>query len=113
MAWFQNLTVVLKFLPLLFVAVAGWFFVSAANFGPFNALGGSLELPEGREFVLDRVAVPEILGPNLVNPVRRMLGDLDGQALAGLLVGGILKADLRPGGGGHRELCAGASLVME
>jgi APA family basic amino acid/polyamine antiporter len=42
MAWFQNLTVVLKFLPLLFVAVAGWFFVSAANFGPFNASGGSL-----------------------------------------------------------------------
>jgi basic amino acid/polyamine antiporter, APA family len=42
MAWFQNLTVVLKFLPLLFVAVAGWFFVSSANFGPFNASGGSL-----------------------------------------------------------------------
>jgi APA family basic amino acid/polyamine antiporter len=42
MAWFQNLTVVLKFLPLLFVGVAGWFFVSKANFGPFNASGGSL-----------------------------------------------------------------------
>ncbi len=42
MAWFQNLTVVLKFLPLLFVAVAGWFFVKTANFGPFNASGGSL-----------------------------------------------------------------------
>jgi basic amino acid/polyamine antiporter, APA family len=42
MAWFQNLTVVLKFLPLLFVAVAGWFFVSAGNFGAFNASGGSL-----------------------------------------------------------------------
>jgi basic amino acid/polyamine antiporter, APA family len=42
MAWFQNLTVVLKFLPLLFVAVVGWFFVKAANFGPFNASGGSL-----------------------------------------------------------------------
>jgi APA family basic amino acid/polyamine antiporter len=42
MAWFQNLTVVLKFLPLLFVGVAGWFFVSSANFGPFNASGGSL-----------------------------------------------------------------------
>ena len=27
MAWFQNLTVVLKFLPLLFVGVVGWFFV--------------------------------------------------------------------------------------
>jgi basic amino acid/polyamine antiporter, APA family len=42
MSWFQNLTVVLKFLPLAFVAVAGWFFVSKANFGPFNASGGSL-----------------------------------------------------------------------
>jgi len=43
-------------------------------------LGETLELPEGREFVLDRVCTPEILGPNLVAPVRRMLGDLDGQA---------------------------------
>lgn len=42
MAWFQNLTVVLKFLPLLFVATVGWFFISSANFGPFNASGGSL-----------------------------------------------------------------------
>lgn len=42
MAWFQNVTVVLKFLPLLVVGVVGWFFVRAANFGPFNATGGSL-----------------------------------------------------------------------
>jgi basic amino acid/polyamine antiporter, APA family len=42
MAWFQNLTVVLKFLPLLFVGVVGWFFISAGNFGAFNASGGSL-----------------------------------------------------------------------
>ncbi len=42
MAWFQNVTVVLKFLPLLFVGVVGWFFVTSANFGPFNATGGSL-----------------------------------------------------------------------
>jgi basic amino acid/polyamine antiporter, APA family len=42
MAWFQNLTVVLKFLPLLFVGIVGWFFVSKGNFGPFNASGGSL-----------------------------------------------------------------------
>jgi basic amino acid/polyamine antiporter, APA family len=41
-AWFQNVTVVLKFLPLLFVGVVGWAFVKAANFGPFNASGGSL-----------------------------------------------------------------------
>jgi APA family basic amino acid/polyamine antiporter len=42
MAWFQNLTVVLKFLPLLFVGVVGWFYVRSANFGPFNASGESL-----------------------------------------------------------------------
>jgi basic amino acid/polyamine antiporter, APA family len=41
-AWFQNLTVVLKFLPLLFVGVAGWFWVSKGDFGAFNASGGSL-----------------------------------------------------------------------
>jgi len=42
MAWFQNVTVVLKFLPLLFVGVIGWFFVSGSNFPKFNASGGSL-----------------------------------------------------------------------
>jgi basic amino acid/polyamine antiporter, APA family len=42
MAWFQNLTVVLKFLPLLFVGIVGWFWVSKGNFGAFNASGGSL-----------------------------------------------------------------------
>src|SRR5580698_3077114 len=41
-AWIQNITVVLKYLPLLFVAVVGWFFISKANFGAFNASGGSL-----------------------------------------------------------------------
>jgi basic amino acid/polyamine antiporter, APA family len=40
-AWFQSVTVVLKFLPLLFVGVVGWAFIKAANFGPFNASGGS------------------------------------------------------------------------
>jgi basic amino acid/polyamine antiporter, APA family len=42
MAWFQNITVVLKFLPLALVGIVGWFFVHNANFGPFNASGGSL-----------------------------------------------------------------------
>ncbi len=42
MAWFQNLTVILKFLPLAFVGIVGWFFVDSANFGGFNATGGSL-----------------------------------------------------------------------
>lgn len=42
MAWFQNVTVVLKFLPLLFVGVVGWLFVDSAHFGAFNGSGGSL-----------------------------------------------------------------------
>ena len=42
MSWFQNLTVVLKFLPLLFVGIVGWFFISSGNFGAFNASGGNL-----------------------------------------------------------------------
>ena len=42
MAWFQNVTAVLKFVPLLFVGVVGWFFVRSVNFGSFNASGGSL-----------------------------------------------------------------------
>jgi APA family basic amino acid/polyamine antiporter len=42
MAWFQNVTVVLKFLPLAMVGLVGWFFVKDVNFGPFNATGGSL-----------------------------------------------------------------------
>ena len=42
MAWLQNVSVVLKFLPLVVVGVVGWFFIRAQNFGPFNASGGSL-----------------------------------------------------------------------
>lgn len=42
MAVFQNITVVLKFAPLLLVGVVGWFFVKSADFGPFNATGNSL-----------------------------------------------------------------------
>ena len=59
-------------------------------------LAETLELPEGRAFVLDRVCTPEILGPSLVEPVRRLFEDLDGRTLAEFLIGGILKADLHP-----------------
>jgi len=59
-------------------------------------LAETLELPEGRAFVLDRVCTPENLGPSLVDPVRHLLEGLDGTELAQYLVGGILKADLHP-----------------
>jgi arginine deiminase len=60
-------------------------------------LAESLAVPEGRAFVLDRICTPEIFGPNLVRPVRRLFDDLDGSALAQYLIGGVLKADLHPG----------------
>ncbi|HEV2370532.1 MAG TPA: arginine deiminase [Streptosporangiaceae bacterium] len=59
-------------------------------------LAETLELPEGRAFVLDRVCTPETLGPMLISPVRQLFEDLDGPRLAEYLVGGVLKADLRP-----------------
>ncbi|WP_037321345.1 arginine deiminase [Amycolatopsis orientalis] len=59
-------------------------------------LAETLALPEGRKFVLDRVCTPEILGPALVAPLRALFDDLDGENLAEYLVGGVLKADLRP-----------------
>jgi arginine deiminase len=59
-------------------------------------LAETLDQPAGREFVLDRVCTPEILGPELVRPVRQLFEDLDGAGLAEYLVGGVLKADLRP-----------------
>lgn len=59
-------------------------------------LAETLEIADGREFILDRVCTPEILGPSLVDPVRRLFEDLDGETLAEFLVGGIIKADLHP-----------------
>jgi arginine deiminase len=56
----------------------------------------ALDLPEARQFVLDRTCTPEVLGPVLVGPVRALLEDLDATSLAEYLVGGILKADLHP-----------------
>ena len=61
-------------------------------------LGETLELPEGRAFVLDRICTPEMLGPNLIAPLRTLFEDLDGPTLAEFLVGGVLKADLHPAG---------------
>jgi len=61
-------------------------------------LAETLELPDGRSFVLDRVCTEEILGRSLVGPLRRLADDSDGETLAEYLVGGVLKADLHPRG---------------
>jgi arginine deiminase len=55
-----------------------------------------MDLVDGRDFVLDRVCTPELLGPALAVSVRRLFDDLDGTTLADYLVGGVLKADLQP-----------------
>jgi arginine deiminase len=59
-------------------------------------LAETLDIPEGREYVLDRICTPEVLGPQLVDPIRRLTADADAATLASYLVGGVLKADLRP-----------------
>jgi arginine deiminase len=59
-------------------------------------LAETLEVAEGRAFVLDRVCTPELAGPALAGPLRKLAEDLDGARLAEYLVGGVLKADLRP-----------------
>jgi arginine deiminase len=59
-------------------------------------LAETLELPEGRAFVLDRTCTPEVLGPALAGRIRELFDDLDGPRLAEYLIGGVLKADLRP-----------------
>jgi arginine deiminase len=59
-------------------------------------LAETLENPDGREFVLDRVCTPDRLGASLADEVRHVFDDLDGEQLAEALVGGVLKADLHP-----------------
>ncbi len=59
-------------------------------------LAETLQLPEGRAFVLDRVCTPEVAGPALAIPLRKLADDADAATLAEYLVGGVLKADLHP-----------------
>jgi arginine deiminase len=60
-------------------------------------LAKTLEIAKGRAFVLDRVCTPEMVGPTLVDPLRKLFENVDGTTLAGYLIGGVLKADLHPG----------------
>ncbi|MGE5285954.1 MAG: arginine deiminase [Micromonosporaceae bacterium] len=59
-------------------------------------LAETLELSEGRAYVLDRVCTPENLGPALAGSLRELFDDLDGSQLAEHLTGGVLRADLHP-----------------
>ena len=62
-----------------------------------DLLAETLEIPEAREHVLDRVCTPETVGPALVAPLRQLAEDADGATLAEYLVGGVTKRDLSPG----------------
>ncbi|MFE0511140.1 arginine deiminase [Streptomyces sp. NPDC058964] len=59
-----------------------------------DLLARTLEIPEAREWLLDRVITRATVGPALVDPVRALFADLDGETLAGHLIGGLLKSDL-------------------
>ena len=59
-------------------------------------LAQTLELTEARAFVLDRLCTPELVGPTLASPLRRLAEDIDAAALAELLIGGVTRADLSP-----------------
>ncbi|MGW7543244.1 arginine deiminase [Streptomyces sp. NPDC054770] len=59
-----------------------------------DLLAQTLNTPEARDWLLDRVVTPAGVGPALVDPVRELCAELDGETLAGYLIGGILKSDL-------------------
>ena len=63
-----------------------------------DLLSETLAIPGARDYVLDHICTPEMVGPALVDPLRRLAADADGRTLAEYLVGGITKADLHPGG---------------
>ncbi|MDJ0394824.1 arginine deiminase [Rhodococcus sp. G-MC3] len=56
----------------------------------------TLQNEEARAFVLDRTCTPELVGPTLAGPLRRLAEQSDGATLATLLVGGVTRADLSP-----------------
>ncbi|MYX42742.1 arginine deiminase [Streptomyces sp. SID89] len=59
-----------------------------------DLLAQTLEDPEARDWLLDRVVTPAGVGPALTAPVRELCAELDGETLAGYLIGGLLKSDL-------------------
>ncbi|HVA73315.1 MAG TPA: arginine deiminase [Acidimicrobiales bacterium] len=59
-------------------------------------LAETLDTPEGRSFVIDRICTPEVVGPALVRALRTLSEGVDGKTLATYLIGGVLKSDLHP-----------------
>lgn len=61
-----------------------------------DLLAGALATAEGRHFVLDRTCTPERFGEQMARSVRLRLDDADPATMAELLIGGVLKSELRP-----------------
>lgn len=59
-------------------------------------LADVMDEEKGRAYVLDRLCTDQQFGPSLVGPVRQFLDDLESEQLVEYLIGGIVKADLRP-----------------
>jgi arginine deiminase len=70
-----------------------------------DLLGEALASGAARSFVLDRVLIPQRVGPTLVEPLRALAAELDGPTLARYLVGGLTRRDLADGVSGVRSLC--------
>jgi arginine deiminase len=54
----------------------------------------TLDLPEARAYILDRLCTPEMVGPVLARSVRRLAESVSASILSDYLIGGILKSDL-------------------
>ncbi len=91
MAWFQNVTVVLKFVPLLFVGVVGWFFVQKVHFGAFNASGGSLYSAIG---IAAGVALFSFIGVEAAAVTAKRVRDPRKNVLRSSMLGTVISAML-------------------
>jgi arginine deiminase len=59
-----------------------------------DVLGETLEIPEARAWVLDRITDQHAVGPQLAPPLRELAEASTGADLATYLIGGVLKKDL-------------------
>ncbi|MFF7930039.1 arginine deiminase [Streptomyces sp. NPDC007940] len=59
-----------------------------------DLLAQTLDVPGARDWLPERVVTPATVGPALIDPVRQLCAELDGETLAEYLIGGILKSDL-------------------
>jgi arginine deiminase len=61
-----------------------------------DLLAETLQSPEARSFVLDRVCTDRFVGPTLTSSLRALADDADPVTLAELLIGGVVKSDISP-----------------